>query len=135
MNLDIVERQKNPLLAREELTVVVEDIESTPAREELRAKLAANLNVKEDLLVIWSIKQEYGMRKTTVKAKLYDSKEDMERIELKHQLRRNFGGPAEEKEKKPKEEVSEKKEDKDAKEKKVEEPKEKKEQATEEKEK
>ncbi|MFH1752373.1 MAG: 30S ribosomal protein S24e [archaeon] len=134
MNLEIINKEKNDLLGRAEIKFEVK-ADKTPSRKELKKKIAALTNSKEELIIVDKIKQEFGFHKTTGLAKIYVNRIELEKTEPKYLLNRNEGKkeekkeevktakveekkvtepekPKEETKEKPKEEVKEKKEEK-----------------------
>ncbi|MFH1257242.1 MAG: 30S ribosomal protein S24e [Candidatus Diapherotrites archaeon] len=92
MKLNIYSREKNPLLEREEISFGVESASVTPSRKDVRAKIAALVNAKEETVVIEQLRQRFGEKKTEGTARVYASVEKMNKIEPKHLVERNFGG-------------------------------------------
>ena len=91
MEIEIVSREKNPLLKREEAVFKVGGVDTTPSRKELRAKLAALLNAKEEAVVVRNLTQRFGSDEVSGKAVVYQSAEDMKKTELKYLVNRNLG--------------------------------------------
>lgn len=98
MKLTIKQRKEDPLLKREEIVFAVENIKATPSRAETRQELAEQLGIKEGLIVVESIKQEYGKDYAEGKARAYKSLEDIPEIELEYLVKRNAPKAKEEKE-------------------------------------
>ncbi|MFX1564997.1 MAG: 30S ribosomal protein S24e [Promethearchaeota archaeon] len=90
MKIKIEEKQENPLLSRQDITFQVDHSgEATPPRIDVRAKLAAMLNCKEDQLYIVKFNGLYGQSTTHGYAHLYPSKEVALSLEQKHILKRH----------------------------------------------
>jgi len=90
MDLEILSKEKQPLFSRQEIKFVV--VESkTPRKEDVRKKIAALHNAKEDAIVIEKITNRFGDKKFVGVAKIYDSKEKMDEIEPEYVIARNFG--------------------------------------------
>ena len=90
MELEITSKEKQPLFSRQDIKFVI--IESkTPRKEEVRKKIAALHNAKEDAVVIEKITNRFGDKRFEGRAKIYDSKEKMEEMEPGHIITRNFG--------------------------------------------
>ena len=82
MKIKIEEKQDNSLLNRQDITFLVDHTgEATPARNDVRAKLAALLNSKEDQLYIIKLSGLYGQSTSHGYAHLYPTKE----AALKHE--------------------------------------------------
>lgn len=64
---------------------------ATPSRKEVLALVAAKLGCEQNRVVIKQIKQEYGERVIEVYANVYDSADDVKRIEYPHYLKRLEG--------------------------------------------
>ncbi|HIH16230.1 MAG TPA: 30S ribosomal protein S24e [Candidatus Diapherotrites archaeon] len=111
MEVEIVSREKNPLLQREEVVFRVEGVETTPSKKELRARLAALLNAKEDAVVVRAVRQRFGSKEVGGEAIAYQDAEQMKRTELKYIVNRNLGikEAKEKKEEAPKAEAKAKK--------------------------
>ena len=76
MKIKIEEKMDNPLLKRQEITFLVEHQgTATPTRLDVRAKLAAMLNCKEDTLYIIKLNGLYGQSTTQGFARQYPSKD------------------------------------------------------------
>ena len=63
----------------------------TPKKEDVRKKIAALHNAKEDVVVVEKITNRFGDKRFVGSAKIYESKEKMEEIEPEHIIARNFG--------------------------------------------
>lgn len=98
MKVEIQEKRKNPLLKREEVEFIVEESNNTPSKADIRKKLSALCNASENLIIVECIKNKFGSKSFLGNANIYSNEEDMKRIELKHKVRRNFGGKEEKKE-------------------------------------
>jgi ribosomal protein S24E len=130
MKIKIEEKQENPLLNRQDISFLVDHSgEATPPRIDVRAKLAAMLNCKEDQLYIVKFNGLFGQSITHGFAHLYPSKEVAFSSEQKYVLKRHvteeeatppameIPEPASKEEPAPKEEKPEPKAEKPAKEK------------------
>ncbi|BFI73441.1 30S ribosomal protein S24e [Nanoarchaeota archaeon] len=90
MDINILNREKNELLNREEIIVDIEHKgESTPKREELRKKISAMIGKDEKLIVIEKIISEFGKQRSKAFIHVYENEEDMKKLEPKHILKRN----------------------------------------------
>ena len=82
MELEIIERNSNPLLSRQEVHVVIKhDSDSTPKRNQVISSLSKELKAKKDLIIIDYLKNQYGKSETKGYAKIYDTKDSMKLIE------------------------------------------------------
>lgn len=61
----------------------------TPSRAEVKSKLAAQFNVDPERIIISKLTPKYGQEFTIGVAKIYDSPEHAQKIELKYMLKRN----------------------------------------------
>jgi ribosomal protein S24E len=76
MKIKIEEKSANPLLNRQDITFTVEHTgTATPVRLDVRAKLVAMLNCKEEELYIIRLQGLYGQATAKGYAHLYPSKE------------------------------------------------------------
>ena len=112
MELEIAEKNDNPLLHRQEVRIVIRhENKGTPRRKEVIQSLSEQLKAKKDLIVIDHLKNKYGKTETRGYAKIYANVEALNRIETKPSIARQK--PSEKKS--PKAEKT-KKEEKDQKE-------------------
>ena len=103
MKAEITQRKENPTLHREEVLLKISDINATPSRKEVRAKIAALTGSDEKLVVVGNISQNFGSKKAEVKANVYKSKDALESTEHEWVSTRNFGKKEEVKEEEKKE--------------------------------
>jgi small subunit ribosomal protein S24e len=90
MDININEQIENPLLNRTEVRFeCTYQGESTPKILDVKNRLVALLNVDKNLLVVDSVKPSYGEGKAVGYAKLYDSEENLSKIETKHVISKN----------------------------------------------
>ena len=90
MELEIIERNSNPLLSRQEVHVVIKhDSDSTPKRNQVISSLSKELKAKKDLIIIDYLKNQYGKSETKGYAKIYDTKDSMKLIETEPSLARH----------------------------------------------
>ena len=86
----VVRERINKLLGRTEVDFIIVHVgSSTPSRKEVRQALASIYGVGEDVVVVRSLRTEYGIGRTKGKANIYESKERVFQVEPKHILRRN----------------------------------------------
>ena len=112
MELEIAEKNDNPLLHRQEVQIVIRhENKGTPKRKEVIQSLSEQLKAKKDLIVIDHLKNKYGKTETQGYAKIYANIEALNRIETKPSIARQKPS-----EKKPPKAKKTKKEEKDKKE-------------------
>ncbi len=102
MEVKIVSKKDNPLLKRKELEFRIEHGPQgkTPGRLDVKRSLAAELQVKEDLVFVKKMKTLTGTGTTVGVATAYDSASQADLIEPEYILKRNVPP-------KPKEEAKE----------------------------
>ena len=90
METTIIEEKYNPLIGRKEVDVLLTHLgEVTPTREVVRSKIAAQLNMDLDLVIIQSIHGHFGEPRSRVTIHCYDNAEDVPIFEPKFRLKRN----------------------------------------------
>ena len=88
--MEIVSERENRLVGRKEVVLVVDHMGAgTPKRSELREVLAKKYSVPVENVFITRILSEYGMGRSRVWARIYESKERAREIEPEHVLRRH----------------------------------------------
>ena len=108
MELEIAEKNDNPLLHRQEVQIVIRhENMGTPKRKEVIQNLSEQLKAKKDLIVIDHLKNKYGKTETLGYAKIYANAEALNRIETKPSIARQK--PSEKKPPKAKKTKKEKK--------------------------
>ena len=108
MELEIAEKNDNPLLHRQEIQIVIKhENKGTPMRKEVIQNLSEQLKAKKDLIVIDHLKNKYGKTETQGYAKIYANIEALNRIETKPSIARQK--PSEKKPPKAKKTKKEKK--------------------------
>ena len=112
MKVEIVKKSENPLFQRVEIKFKVDHAGGpTPKRLDVRAQVAAQLGVAEELVVIEKLAGAYGRQEASGIARAYSSKERLEALESKYILVRGLPKEAKPEEKpaeKPKAEKPEK---------------------------
>jgi len=89
MELEIAEKNDNPLLHRQEVQIVIRhENKETPKRKEVIQSLSEQLKAKKDLIVIDHLKNKYGKTETQGYAKIYANIEALNRIETKPSIAR-----------------------------------------------
>jgi small subunit ribosomal protein S24e len=89
MDIKVLEEKKNPLLQRREVKFSVSHNLGTPSRDDIKAKIAAYLNSKPELVIIERMRSEFGKRETRGYAKIYETAERLKRVETEHIVQRN----------------------------------------------
>lgn len=90
MEVNIIEKNENPLLNRTEIDFVcLYQGEATPRILDVKSKLVALLDADKELLVVDKIQPFFGEGRARGYAKIYDSKESLTEIETKHVLEKN----------------------------------------------
>ena len=89
MDINIIEDKNNALLNRREVNFVVTFKGPTPPRNDVKNKLAAMLNVPLELVIIQTMKNEFGMQEASGYAKIYEDASRMKEVEREYALVRN----------------------------------------------
>ena len=100
MELEITGKNENKTLQKQQVELKTKNAIITPSRKELRPKIAAMLNAKENLVVIGKIEHEYGNRESTIFVDIYENEEAMKKS-AKHLINRDRGKKKGEKEETP----------------------------------
>ena len=82
-----VDRNGNPLIADRPST---EGAKQTPSRKDLREKLAALVDAKEDMLVVDVLETHYGTPDLKGTARVYKDAKELKKTELSYIVKRNF---------------------------------------------
>lgn len=101
MNIEL-EKQRNDLLHRTTVVAKIKNVK-TPNRKELLKKISAMLGVDEKLIVVDKIHQEFGKQSSVAYLKVYDSLIYLNKLELKHKIKRTGSLEEKPKEAKPEE--------------------------------
>ena len=89
MELEIAEKNDNPLLHRQEVQIIIRhENKGTPKRKEVIQSLSEQLKAKKDLIVIDHLKNKYGKTETQGYVKVYANIEALNRIETKPSIAR-----------------------------------------------
>lgn len=91
MKIQLLQSKKNKLLHREEMKLEVTESKTTPSRKELMERIAETAGTKPLLVVIQKIEQPFGTHTNKVFARAYESREMLEKTELKHLVGRDKG--------------------------------------------
>ncbi|MCK5547528.1 MAG: 30S ribosomal protein S24e, partial [Thermoplasmata archaeon] len=87
MEIEILSKKKNDLLQRTELQFKISHPDSSsPNRESVRDAIAKKENASKELVIIDSMKTDFGLPNTKGFAKIYKSKDFAMDIERKHIL-------------------------------------------------
>jgi len=80
--LNIIEEEKNPLFDRKKIEVELE-AETTPSREDILILLSKKFSTEKENIKIKSILGKFGSRIFTIKANIYNSKQEKDNLEIK----------------------------------------------------
>ncbi|MFW9856075.1 MAG: 30S ribosomal protein S24e [Candidatus Thorarchaeota archaeon] len=90
MEIQIQEERYNPLVERKEVSVIITHLgEMTPTREAVRAKVAAQLNIDLERVVIQSMQGHFGKPISSVVVHCYDKAQNAMEFEARYRLVRN----------------------------------------------
>lgn len=87
MELAVKEQKPNPLLKRKELSGTLAFEGATPSNKQLTEELAKKLSVSADTIVVKNILGAFGGIKADFKAYVYDSKEQLDKVEPKKKVK------------------------------------------------
>ena len=82
MEAEIIEEKQNPLLDRKEVKVTVEST-SSPSKVDALKLIAEKFSTPEENVKLEKVASRFGSTKFTILAKIYSSKEAMNRVEPK----------------------------------------------------
>jgi len=91
--MNILKDIKNGLLKRREVKVVV-DAEKNPGIASSVDMIAEKFKAVKDTIAIKNVKSKFGRSTFLIDAFIYDSVEDMKRIEPKAKIKKDAGAPA-----------------------------------------
>ncbi|MGA7075591.1 MAG: 30S ribosomal protein S24e [Halobacteriota archaeon] len=89
MQIEVIKEEGNALLNRKELQIKIEHDAATPARIEVKNKVAADLKTEPDTVIVDNMKTAFGKKETIAYVKIYESAEAARQIEREHILKRN----------------------------------------------
>jgi len=90
MNIEILNQRENKPLGRREITFQIDHPgTSTPSRADIHAKIVAQFNADATTVAISTLENNFGIGRITGSAHIYDSPEQMKRIERGHMVKRN----------------------------------------------
>jgi small subunit ribosomal protein S24e len=90
MELKIINKKKNELLGRTEVTAEMHE-KTIPTKQQIRDKMSALLNSKPEEIAITKVETKFGSPKAKIYARAYPSVEDLKKKEPKYVVERNFG--------------------------------------------
>jgi small subunit ribosomal protein S24e len=88
MEVKIESTTENKLLERKEIAATVSFEAATPARKEMKTALCGKIGANPELVVLRSVSTEFGLKKATLSAHSYMSKETLMKNEPRHILKR-----------------------------------------------
>lgn len=89
MEVYVEKERHNPLLKRREVYCRLSFEGKTPSRKEVRAKIAGLMNAEPERVVVDYIKTEFGKTEASCYVKIYETVEDLQKIEEEHIIERN----------------------------------------------
>jgi len=90
MDLKILDKKKNELLKRTEVTCDMHE-KTIPSKQLIREKLSALMNTPVETIAITQVKSKFGSAKAKVYARVYSTVADLKKTEPKYIIKRNFG--------------------------------------------
>ncbi|UEC42946.1 MAG: 30S ribosomal protein S24e [Methanothrix sp.] len=94
MEIKVIEERENPILNRREIRFAVVHDGPTPSRKSVVEKIAATMSSKVGLVMVDSLKSEFGKRETRGYAKIYETEERAKEVERSYVVTRNVPGSA-----------------------------------------
>ncbi|MHA1214589.1 MAG: 30S ribosomal protein S24e [Candidatus Hodarchaeales archaeon] len=90
MEISITKETYNPLIKRKEIEATITHVgETTPTRDAVKSKIAAQINVDLDRVVIRSIVGHFGEPRSKLIVHCYDDPKDISVYEPEYLLKRN----------------------------------------------
>ena len=89
MQIEVIKEENNELLTRKQLQLKIQHEAATPARIEVRDKVAADFKIAPERVIIDNMQTAFGKKETTAYVKIYESAEAARQIEQEHILKRN----------------------------------------------
>ncbi|MFQ5405729.1 MAG: 30S ribosomal protein S24e [Candidatus Micrarchaeia archaeon] len=83
MNVEVLSDRENVVFSRREVEVKVDASGATPSREAIAKELALKLGVSAEAVCVVRIVPSYGVKSARVLARVYSSKEQLEKTEPK----------------------------------------------------
>jgi len=96
MDFEITSDKRNELLSRREVRFTLRYEGATPSRMQITGKICALLNVKDQQVVLDSLKGSFGKMELSGEARIYDSEEGRKKTERAHLMARGMPKPKEE---------------------------------------
>ncbi len=88
--VEILEKKEEPLLSRTKIIAEMDFEGATPNNSNVKNRLTNALKSKGDLTIIRKISSMYGKNVIKIEAYEYKSKENMDKIEEEHTIKKNF---------------------------------------------
>ncbi len=79
MNVEIKKENKNELLKRKEIEIVIESVKN-PSFDEAKKIISEKFSIPEERINVYNIIGGFGRKNFSIKAYIYDSKKDLEQI-------------------------------------------------------
>jgi ribosomal protein S24E len=89
MQIEVIKEENNKLLNRKQLQLKIQYEAATPARKEVRDKVAADFKIEPERVIIDNMQTAFGKKEATAYVKIYESAETALQIEQEHILKRN----------------------------------------------
>jgi small subunit ribosomal protein S24e len=90
MDFEITSDTRNELLLRREIRFTLRYEGATPSRLQVIGKLCALANVKEQQVVLDSLKTSFGKTEAVGEARIYDTEEGRKKTERAHLMERGI---------------------------------------------
>ena len=87
--MEILKNIENKLLKRKEIEARLDNSSKTPSREEVKKAIAKQLKVDESLVIVNEVVHDFGDPDVYIKAKVYNSVEDLKVNARPHMIKRN----------------------------------------------
>lgn len=88
MDVNIVRDERNELLDRREIEFMISFEGATPPRYEIKGKICAMLNIKEELCVLGPLEQHFGKTQLEGALRAYDTQESLSQVEEEYLIKR-----------------------------------------------
>jgi len=98
--MEVIKEREMKLLSRKRVVLMVDHDGSTPSRLELVKEVAKKFKVKEDLVIIKHVYQQFGKNKTKLIVHIYNDKKKKNTFEHKSLLKKHEEKPVEKDEEK-----------------------------------
>ncbi len=90
MDFEITSDTRNELLSRREIRFTLRYDGATPSRLQVIGKLCALVNIKEQQVVLDTLKSSFGRTELTGEARIYDTEEGRKKTERAHLMERGI---------------------------------------------